>query len=150
MQKQKKSPAEQQREQRNKRAIRIARKKEERKAARRQPYSDDTLLAHLVRPEHHPRLRDMLKELKPYLMNGEEVRRSPCLVFDLTKLEGQRMAVYNAIAQFLFGDKEKKVLKVSLAAFARYLTDNCHSNLSVKCNALLTKIQESRKLLDLT
>ena len=92
----------------------------------------------------------MLKELEPYLLNGEEAGRSPRLIFDLKKLEGHRMVVYNAIAQFLFGDKEKKVLKVSLAAFARYLTDSSHSNFSVRPNALLVKLQASRKVLNLT
>ena len=140
----------QRRELRNRRATRIARQKETGKANRRFPYSADTLLAELVRPEHHHRLRDMLSTLKPYLVNGENVRRKPYLQFNIEKLEGQRIVIYNAIAVFLYGDKDKRVLKVSLSAFARYLTDPLHSNFSIHYKSLLVKIKESSKLLNLT
>ena len=142
--------AEQRKKQRDARAAKARRKTESRKAKRRQPYSDSTCLVDLVRPEHYLRLRQLMKELQPFLADGARTARSPCLMFDLAKLEGQRKMVYIALAVFLFGDKDKRVLKVSLAAFARYLTDPRHSNFSPKHNTLTDKLQKTRKMLGLT
>ena len=145
-----KETAEQRKKQRDARAARVRRRTESRKAKRRQPYSDSTCLVDLVRPEHYLRLRQLMKELQPFLADGAKTARTPCLTFDLAKLEGQRQTVYNALAVFLFGDKDKRVLKVPLAAFARYLTDPRHSNFTSKHNTLMDKLQKARKLLDLT
>lgn len=91
-----------------------------------------------------------MKELQPFLVDDTTPMLTAYLKFDLTKLKGQRQTVYKALTKFLYGDKDKKVLKVPFAAFARYLTDPHHSNLSVKHNTLTDKIRKVRKLYNLT
>lgn len=137
-------------EQRNKRAARARRKMECRKEKRRQPYDDETLLAQIVRPHHHVRMRTMFSKLHPYLVSGIDPRRQAYLNFDLRQLEGHRIVVYNTIAQFIYGCVDKNVLNVSVAAFTRYLTDPKHSNLQITSKTLETKLQESKKMLNLT
>ncbi len=141
--------AEQRKKQRDARAARARRKTASRKAKRRQPYDDGTRLVDLVRPAHYLRLRQLMDELQPVLADSTKASAT-YLKFDFGEGKGPQKLVYVALARFLFADREKRVLKVSLAAFARYLTDPVHSNLSLSHNTLTDKLQKVRRTLDLT
>ena len=140
----------QRREQRNRRAERIARKQERCKEKRRRPYTDSTRLMDLVRPEHLERLDYVFKAMAPYLVNPKEARRGTYIAFNLEKLRGHHQVLYRAWAKFLYGRKGEKVLKVSVAALARYLTEKKFCNLSIQPNTLIARIKNERRWLNLT
>ena len=138
------------REERRHRAERHQQKKNRRKAGRRQPYNDNTRLVDLVKPCAYERMEYLFRGLRSYLIDPTAARRSAYIEFDLERLQGHRADVYKVIAKFLFFSNVKGVLKVSVAAFARFLTDKKHSNFSISCKTLVNKLQEARMMLNLT
>lgn len=138
------------REERRRRAERYQQRKERRKVRRRVPYSEDTRLVDLVRPSAYERMEYLFRGLRPYLVNPQAARRTPYIEFDLARLKGHRTEVYRAIAKFLYFGRERKVLKVPVAVFARFLTDKNHSNFSVGFKPLIVKVKETQKRMVLT
>jgi len=125
-------------EQRNKRRERERRK-------RRFPFDNNTRLVDLVKVEAYDRLNFMFRSLRPYLQDPIAARRTPYIAFNHDAMKGHRAEVYRILAKFLFGGTDSP-LKVSFSAFARFLSDQNHSNFSVLAKPLIIKIYEAKNV----
>ena len=114
--------------------------KKHRKQNRRNPYTNETRLSDLVLPSAYDRMDIMFRALRPFLADYVAARRSPYIEFDLDKLKGRRAEVYRAIAKFLYCSSDETVLKVSVAAFARYMTDPIHGNFSTRYKTFINRL----------
>lgn len=118
-------------------------------------FTPNTRLYDKVRPEYHNALRQMVDDIKPYLINGENVNWKQLKRIEVNyyaKSEGKRSLpssdVINCLARFLITIGKDNGLKCSMAVIIRYLCSKEHSNFCMKEKSLNTKIYRALAYFD--
>jgi len=127
------------REKQNRRVEQRNKRRERERRKRRFPFDNNTRLVDLVKVEAYERLNEMFNELRPYLIDPMAARRTPYIALNQEAMKGHRAEVYRILARFLFDGKDTP-LKVSISAFARFLSDQNHSNFLVSTKTLKNSI----------
>ena len=133
------------REKQNRRVEQRNKRRERERLKRRFPFDNNTRLVDLVKVEAYDRLNCMFRELRPYLLDPMAARRTPYIAFNHEATRGHRAEVYRILAKFLFGGTDSP-LKVSILAFARFLSDQKHSNFSLLAITLYDKLLKAKNV----
>jgi len=133
------------REKQNKRVEQRNKRRERERRKRRFPFDNNTRLVDLVKVKAYDRLNFMFRSLRPYLQDPIAARRTPYIAFNHDAMKGHRAEVYRILAKFLFGGTDSP-LKVSILAFARFLSDQKHSNFSLLAITLYDKLLKAKKV----
>lgn len=108
---------------------------------RRYPFKKITRLIDFTTPPGHRALRQLVDNLRPYLMDGEATwTQLTRLYFDHAKLAGNLNPIYVEIAKFLIAAENNLTHKKSV--LFRFLTHQDHSNLDISEDCLKTIVNQ--------
>lgn len=118
---------------------------QQRKAKRRYPFDENTMLCELFRPEYFKRLDVLTDQLCPYLPNEvKTLRRERGLFLSAEGMKNvKRTWLYALIAITIApGEQGDSPLKVAKSIFFRYLSTNEHSNIRLSEPALKASVNK--------
>ena len=118
---------------------------QQRKAKRRYPFDENTMLCELFRPEYFKRLDVLTDQLCPYLPNEvKTLRRERGLFLSAEGMKNvKRTWLYALIALTIApGDQGDSPLKVAKSIFFRYLSTSEHSNIRLSEPALKASVNK--------
>ena len=116
-----------------------------RKAKRRFPFDENTMMCELFRPEYFKRLDELTSQLRPYLSNDvKTLRREKGLFLSAEGMKNvKRTWLYALIAMTIApGEQRESPLKVSRSIFFRYLSSSEHSNIHLSESALKASVNK--------
>ena len=138
----------------------MTKKKESTGQERRNEFPWGIRLYDLVKKEYRSELRELVENLRQWLIDGENTdwRKIKRIDIDKSKIKHSRRCkdenkitkdeFIEIISEFLFSIGRGKGLDVSLEAFIRYLASPKHSNIGWKVNSLTTKIHRQLAYLE--
>jgi hypothetical protein len=104
-------------------------------------------LIDLVDSHHHVAVRQLVDNLKPFLMEGESEKGYISLTrlyFNPDMLCNKRQLVYDELAKFFYQVKSEKGFKCLQSHFFRYLANDVHCNLGVSEKSLKALIAKAK------
>ena len=116
-----------------------------RKAKRRYPFDENTMMCELFRPEYFKRLDELTSQLRPYLSNEvKTLRRERGLFLSAEGMKNvKRTWLYVLIAMTIApGELGESPLKVAKSIFFRYLSTSDHSNIRLSEPALKASVNK--------
>ena len=116
-----------------------------RKAKRRYPFDENTMMCELFRPEYFKRLDELTSQLRPYLSNEvKTLRRERGLFLSAEGMKNvKRTWLYALIAMTIApGELGESPLKVAKSIFFRYLSTSDHSNIRLSEPALKASVNK--------
>nr|WP_315091663.1 hypothetical protein [uncultured Prevotella sp.] len=119
---------------------------QQRKAKRRYPFDENTMLCELFRPEYFKRLDELTNQLRPYLSNDvKTLRREKGLFLSTEGIKNvKRTWLYALIALTIApGEQGESPLKVAKSIFFRYLSSSEHSNITLSEPALKASVNKA-------
>ena len=126
--------------------VRQARKQKERRFPSKL-LNESTRLIDLVDHHHHYAIRQLVNNLKPFLMEGEHERGYISLTrlyFNYDMLCNKRQLVYDELAKFFYQVKSENGFKCCQSHFFRYLANPIHCNLGVSEKSLKALIAKAK------
>ncbi len=139
----------------------MTKKKESTGQERRNEFPKGMRLYDLVKKEYRSELRELVKNLRQWLIDGENTdwRKIKRIDIDKSKIKHSRRCkdenniitkdeFIEIISEFLFSIGRGKGLNMSLEAFIRYLASPKHSNFGMQVNSLTTKIHRQLAYLE--
>lgn len=118
---------------------------QQRKAKRRYPFDENTMMCELFKPEYFKRLDELTNQLRPYLSNDmKTLRREKGLFLSAEgKKKIKRTWLYALIAMTIApGEQRESPLKVAKSIFFRYLSSSDHSNIRLSESALKASVNK--------
>lgn len=119
---------------------------QQRKAKRRFPFNENTMMCELFKPEYFKRLDELTDQLRPYLSNDmKTLRREKGLFLSAEgKKKIKRTWFYALIAMTIAsGEQGESPLRVAKSIFFRYLVSNDHSNISLSESTLKASVNKA-------
>lgn len=119
---------------------------QQRKAKRRYPFDENTMMCELFRPQYFKRLDELTDQLRPYLSNDvKTLRREKGLFLSVEgKKKIKRTWFYALIAMTIApGEQQESPLKVAKSIFFRYPVSNDHSNISLSESTLKASVSKA-------
>ena len=119
---------------------------QQRKARRRYPFDENTMMCELFRPEYFPRLDELATQLRPYLICQQKtLRRERGLFLSAEGMKKiKRTWLYSLIALTIAPGKQgESPLKVAKSIFFRYLASSDHSNIRLSEPALKASVNKA-------
>lgn len=119
---------------------------QQRKAKRRYPFDENTMMCELFRPQYFKRLDELTDQLRPYLSNDvKTLRREKGLFLSVEgKKKIKRTWFYALIAMTIApGEQQESPLKVAKSIFFRYLSSSEHSNITLSEPALKASVNKT-------
>lgn len=119
---------------------------QQRKAKRRYPFDENTMICELFRPQYFKRLDELTSQLRPYLSNDvKTLRREKGLFLSAEgKKKIKRTWLYALIAMTIApGEQGESPLKVAKSIFFRYLSSSDHSNIRLSEPALKASVNKA-------
>lgn len=116
-----------------------------RKAKRRFPFDENTMICELFKPEYFKRLDELTNQLRPYLSNDvKTLRREKGLFLSAEEMKNvKRTWLYALIAMTIApGEQRESPLKVPRSIFFRYLSSSDHSNIRLSESALKASVNK--------
>lgn len=116
-----------------------------RKAKRRFPFDENTMICELFKPEYFKRLDELTNQLRPYLSNDmKTLRREKGLFLSAEGMKNvKRTWLYALIAMTIApGEQRESPLKVPRSIFFRYLSSSEHSNIGLSESALKASVNK--------
>lgn len=116
-----------------------------RKAKRRFPFDENTMICELFKPEYFKRLDELTNQLRPYLSNEvKTLRREKGLFLSAEGMKNvKRTWLYALIAMTIApGEQRESPLKVPRSIFFRYLSSSEHSNIRLSESALKASVNK--------
>lgn len=116
-----------------------------RKAKRRFPFDENTMICELFKPEYFKRLDELTNQLRPYLSNEvKTLRREKGLFLSAEGMKNvKRTWLYALIAMTIApGEQRESPLKVPRSIFFRYLSTSDHSNIRLSEPALKASVNK--------
>ena len=116
-----------------------------RKAKRRFPFDENTMICELFKPEYFKRLDELTNQLRPYLSNEvKTLRREKGLFLSAEGMKNvKRTWLYALIAMTIApGEQRESPLKVPRSIFFRYLSSSEHSNIRLSEPALKASVNK--------
>lgn len=116
-----------------------------RKAKRRFPFDENTMICELFKPEYFKRLDELTNQLRPYLSNDvKTLRREKGLFLSAEGMKNvKRTWLYALIAMTIApGEQRESPLKVPRSIFFRYLSSSEHSNIRLSESALKASVNK--------
>ena len=116
-----------------------------RKAKRRFPFDENTMICELFKLEYFKRLDELTNQLRPYLSNDvKTLRREKGLFLSAEGMKNvKRTWLYALIAMTIApGEQRESPLKVSRSIFFRYLSSSEHSNIGLSESALKASVNK--------
>ena len=116
-----------------------------RKAKRRFPFDENTMICELFKPEYFNRLDELTNQLRPYLSNEvKTLRREKGLFLSAEGMKNvKRTWLYALIAMTIApGEQRESPLKVPRSIFFRYLSTSDHSNIRLSEPALKASVNK--------
>ena len=116
-----------------------------RKAKRRFPFDENTMICELFKPEYFKRLDELTNQLRPYLSNDVKTLRREKGLFlsEEGKKKIKRTWFYALIALTIAsGEQGESPLKVAKSIFFRYLSSSEHSNIGLSESALKASVNK--------
>ena len=116
-----------------------------RKAKRRFPFDENTMICELFKPEYFKRLDELTNQLRPYLSNEvKTLRREKGLFLSTEGIKNvKRTWLYALIAMTIaLGEQRESPLKVPRSIFFRYLSTSEHSNIRLSEPALKASVSK--------
>ena len=116
-----------------------------RKAKRRFPFDENTMMCELFKPEYFKRLDELTNQLRPYLSNDvKTLRREKGLFLSAEGMKNvKRTWLYALIAMTIApGEQRESPLKVPRSIFFRYLSSSEHSNIGLSESALKASVNK--------
>lgn len=126
--------------------VRQARKQKERRYPNNY-FKESTRLIDLIDHHQHFAVRQLVDNLKPFLMEGESEKGYISLTrlyFNPDMLCNKRQLVYDELSKFFYQVKSEKGFKCRQSHFFRYLADDVHCNLGVSENSLKALIAKAK------
>lgn len=126
--------------------VRQARKQKKRRYPSKY-LKESTRLIDLVDHHYHSAIKQLVNNLKPFLMEGESEKGYISLTrlyFNPDMLCNKRQLVYDELAKFFYQVKSEKGFKCLQSHFFRYLADPVHCNLEVTENSLKALIAKAK------
>lgn len=118
---------------------------QQRKAKRRYPFDENTMMCELFKPEYFKRLDELTDQLRPYLSNDVKTLRREKGLFlsEEGKKKIKRTWFYALIALTITsGEQGESPLKVTKSIFFRYLSSSEHSNITLSEPALKASVNK--------
>ena len=118
---------------------------QQRKAKRRFPFDENTMMCELFRLEYFKRLDELTNQLRPYLSNDvKTLRRERGLFLSAEGMKNvKRTWLYALIAMTIApGEQRESPLKVPRSIFFRYLSRSEHSNIHLSESALKASVNK--------
>ena len=118
---------------------------QQRKAKRRFPFDENTMICELFKPEYFKRLDELTNQLRPYLSNDvKTLRREKGLFLSAEGMKNvKRTWLYALIAMTIApGEQRESPLKVPRSIFFRYLSSSEHSNIGLSESALKASVNK--------
>lgn len=119
---------------------------QQRKAKRRYPFDENTMMCELFKPEYFKRLDELTNQLHPYLSNDVKTLRREKGLFlsEEGKKKIKRTWLYALIALTIApGEQGESPLRVAKNIFFRYLISNNHSNISLSESTLKASVNKA-------
>ena len=119
---------------------------QQRKAKRRFPFDENTMICELFKPEYFKRLDELTNQLHPYLSNDVKTLRREKGLFlsEEGKKKIKRTWFYALIAMTIApGEQRESPLKVPRSIFFRYLSSSEHSNIRLSESALKASVDKA-------
>lgn len=119
---------------------------QQRKAKRRYPFDENTMMCELFKPEYFKRLDELTDQLHPYLSNDMKTLRREKGLFlsEEGKKKIKRTWLYALIALTIAsGEQGESPLRVAKSIFFRYLVSNDHSNISLSESTLKASVNKA-------
>ena len=119
---------------------------QQRKAKRRYPFDENTMMCELFRPQYFKRLDELTDQLRPYLSNDVKTLRREKGLFlsEEGKKKIKRTWFYALIAMTIApGEQQESPLKVAKSIFFRYLSSSEHSNITLSEPALKASVNKT-------
>lgn len=110
-------------------------------------FKKSTRLIDLVDIYHHVAVKQLVNNLKPFLMEGESERGYISLTrlyFNPDMLYNKRQLVYDELAKFFYQVKGEKGFLCCQSYFFRYLANADHCNLDVSEKSLKALISKAK------
>lgn len=110
-------------------------------------FKKSTRLIDLVDSYHHVAVKQLVDNLKPFLMEGESERGYISLTrlyFNPDMLYNKRQLVYDELAKFFYQVKGEKGFLCCQSHFFRYLANTDHCNLDVSGKSLKALISKAK------
>ncbi len=119
---------------------------QQRKAKRRYPFDENTMMCELFKPEYFKRLDELTNQLRPYLSNDVKTLRREKGLFlsEEGKKKIKRTWLYALIAMTIAsGEQGESPLRVAKSIFFRYLVSNDHSNIRLSESTLKASVNKA-------
>lgn len=119
---------------------------QQRKAKRRYPFDENTMMCELFKPEYFKRLDELTNQLHPYLSNDVKTLRREKGLFlsEEGKKKIKRTWFYALIALTIApGEQGESPLRVAKNIFFRYLISNDHSNITLSESTLKASVNKA-------
>ncbi len=119
---------------------------QQRKAKRRYPFDENTMICELFRPQYFKRLDELTNQLRPYLSNDvKTLRREKGLFLSAEgKKKIKRTWFYALIAMTIAsGEQGESPLKVAKSIFFRYLSNTNHCNITLSESTLKASVNKA-------
>ena len=116
-----------------------------RKAKRRFPFDENTMICELFKLEYFKRLDELTNQLRPYLSNDVKTLRREKGLFlsEEGKKKIKRTWFYALIALTIAsGEQGESPLRVAKSIFFRYLSSSEHSNIGLSESALKASVNK--------
>ncbi len=116
-----------------------------RKAKRRFPFDENTMICELFKLEYFKRLDELTNQLRPYLSNDVKTLRREKGLFlsEEGKKKIKRTWFYALIALTIAsGEQGESPLRVAKSIFFRYLSSSEHSNIRLSESALKASVNK--------
>ena len=138
----------------------MTKKKESTAQERRNEFPKGKRLYDLVKKEYRSELRELVENLRQWLIDGENTdwRKIRRIDIDYSKIKYSRRCkdankitkdgFIEIISEFLISIGRGEGLNVPLEAFTRFLASPKHSNLGMQVNSLTTKIHRQLAYLE--
>ena len=126
--------------------VRQARKQKERRYPSKFS-KESTRLIDLVDHHHHSAVKQLVDNLKPFLMEGESEKGYISLTrlyFNPDMLCNKRQLVYDELAKFFYQVKSENGFLCRQSHFFRYLAADVHCNLGVSEKSLKALIAKAK------
>lgn len=110
-------------------------------------FKESTRLVDLVDYHYHVAVKQLVDNLKPFLMEGESERGYISLTrlyFNPDMICNKRQLVYDELAKFFYQVKSKNGFLCHQSHFFRYLADTNHCNLDVEEKSLKALISKAK------
>lgn len=122
---------------------------QQKRQRRKYPFNETTMIRELFDNKSYGALRNMIDELRPYLLDqNADIYSATRLFFDLEKLKGYHSVVYIELAKLFKEVTDAGHLKCRKSIFFRFFSSPDHCNLDIGEKSLKTLIQRALQDID--